>query len=58
MCALYDKNSYNECKEPSADRIIEKEKANFCDFYKLGNHDSSESNQNNLLNQANSLFKD
>ena len=32
-CEFYDKNSYNECREPSADVVREKEKFNFCDFF-------------------------
>lgn len=32
-CEFYDKNSYNECREPSADVVREKEKSNFCDFF-------------------------
>lgn len=31
-CQHYDPKSYNECREPSADVIKEKEKANFCDY--------------------------
>jgi hypothetical protein len=26
--------SNNECREPQADRVVEKEKANFCDYFK------------------------
>jgi hypothetical protein len=35
MCVHWDKNAYNECREPMADRQVEKEKANFCDHYKI-----------------------
>ncbi len=35
MCIHYDANSYNECRESSADRVQDKEKANFCDYFKL-----------------------
>lgn len=34
-CQFYDRASYNECSEPMADRIVEKEKGNFCDFFQL-----------------------
>ena len=33
-CANYDKSKYNECTEPVADRVVDKEKSNFCDFFK------------------------
>ena len=32
-CLHYDETSYNECKEPSAERVLEKEKSNFCDYF-------------------------
>ncbi|MCC6278450.1 MAG: hypothetical protein IT289_11100 [Oligoflexia bacterium] len=32
-CQFYDPRAYNECKEPAADRVVDKEKANFCDFF-------------------------
>ncbi len=57
MCGFYDKNSYNECREPMADRITEKEKAGFCDFFKLSDGNNDESTSNNPLDAANALFK-
>ena len=33
QCKFYDPNAYNECKEVSAERIIDKERSNFCDFF-------------------------
>jgi hypothetical protein len=32
-CRFYEPRAYNECSEPSAERVLEKERANFCDFY-------------------------
>lgn len=34
-CRFHDKSSYNECREPSAERALEKEKANFCDYFEF-----------------------
>lgn len=34
-CEYYDVGGYNECREPVSDRIVDKEKANFCDLYKV-----------------------
>lgn len=36
-CEHFDKSKYNECTEPVADRVVDKEKANFCDYFKPGN---------------------
>ncbi|MBF0179974.1 MAG: hypothetical protein HQM03_08120 [Magnetococcales bacterium] len=33
-CRFHDPGSYNECRESVAERIVEKERANFCDFFK------------------------
>ena len=33
QCKFYDQAAYNECREISAERIMEKERANFCDFF-------------------------
>lgn len=60
QCQHYDPSSYNECKETSADRILEKEKANYCDFY-LVKTETGKASQNksksDLLAQAEALFK-
>lgn len=57
MCEFYDPKAYNECKEPTADRILEKEKANFCDHFRLGSIDSSSNAKDDVMAQANALFK-
>jgi hypothetical protein len=33
QCHFYDPGAYNECREVSAERIVDKERANFCDFF-------------------------
>jgi len=35
QCKFYDQSAYNECKEVAAERIVDKERANFCDFFLL-----------------------
>jgi len=32
-CRFYDMAAYNECREPAAERVVEKDKANFCDYF-------------------------
>ena len=62
MCLFYDPSSYNECKEPMAEKVLEKEKANFCDYFrsideaKLKDR-TNKSDKNSLVDLANSLFK-
>ncbi len=58
MCKFYDISSYNECREPQAGRIVDKEKANFCDFFKLVGRQSHRQDKEDLLAAARALFKD
>lgn len=32
-CRFHDASAYNECGEPSAERVVEKDRANFCDYF-------------------------
>ncbi|KYG65351.1 hypothetical protein AZI87_12425 [Bdellovibrio bacteriovorus] len=32
-CEHYDPKVYNECREPQADVVREKDRANFCDYF-------------------------
>lgn len=32
-CEFYDRAYNNECRESQADRVVDKEKANFCDYF-------------------------
>jgi hypothetical protein len=34
-CGFYDPKAYNECREPSAERVVDKEKSNFCDQFSM-----------------------
>jgi len=34
-CGFYDEGSYNQCRESQAERVVDKEKANFCDYFKF-----------------------
>ncbi len=32
-CEFYDPHAHNDCREPTAEYVGEKEKGNFCDFF-------------------------
>lgn len=34
-CRFYDTGAYNQCREPSAERVVEKDRSNFCEFFEL-----------------------
>ncbi len=57
-CGFYDKSSYNECREPQADRVVDKAKSNFCDFFKLsGSERRPNEAGSNKLKKLDDLFK-
>jgi len=35
-CRFYDPAYHNQCREPQAERQVEKERANFCEYFSLG----------------------
>ncbi len=34
-CKFYDPIASNECREPMAERVREKDRSNFCDYFEL-----------------------
>ena len=32
-CVFYEPSAYNQCAEPVAERVVDKEMANFCDYF-------------------------
>lgn len=36
FCGFYSPSHNNECREPMAERVVDKERANFCDYFKPG----------------------
>ena len=57
MCQFYDLSCYNECREPCADRIVDKEKANFCDYFRFGKLEVKLEKKQSMLSAADALFK-
>ncbi len=65
-CQHYDPAAYNECKEPQADRVQEKDRSNFCDDFTPRSGGASAANkqtdkqadkQKDLKAAAEALFK-
>lgn len=58
MCQFYDPKAYNECRESAADRVVDKEKANFCDYFKIGSSGTNpDKERQDALAKAAALFK-
>lgn len=58
-CEFYDAKIYNECREPQAERTLEKERRNRCEFFQMKKSSSSagKSAQQALMDAAEALFK-
>jgi hypothetical protein len=57
-CAFYDPKVYNECKEPQAEVVREKERANVCDYFQPGGGAGGNAKSKaDLLSAAEALFK-
>jgi hypothetical protein len=58
-CAHYDINSYNECHEPQAERVVDKEKGTFCDYFRLsgGSEIEGSPSKEDTLADLDNLFK-
>ncbi len=35
-CSYYEPGRHNDCREPQSDPVQDKERANFCDYFQLG----------------------
>ncbi|MGA1191459.1 MAG: hypothetical protein ACO3XO_04170 [Bdellovibrionota bacterium] len=59
QCAHYDESAYNGCKETQAERVVDKERSNFCDYFSLAGGPSSkdETERQNALKKLDDLFK-
>lgn len=58
-CEFYDAKSYNECREPAAEPVREKDRANYCDFFdpRKGVGPAGPTKAELLKAQAEALFK-
>ena len=56
-CRHYDRTAYNECREPQADVVQEKDRSNFCDFFTPGAGGPGQDKAKDLLAAAEALFK-
>lgn len=56
-CTFYDARSYNECREPQAERIKIKEQANFCGYFEPNAQQrQTDSRKHDSLKKLNDLF--
>ena len=58
-CRHYDQGSYNECREPQAERVVVKDRSNFCDYFAFGSRTAASPGaaKDEVLQKLDSLFK-
>ncbi len=57
-CIHFDPKAYNQCREPQADVVLEKERSNFCDYFSPSDAARGSGNSaDTLLSAAEALFK-
>jgi len=57
-CTLYDTTAYNSCREPNADRVVDKEKANYCDYFQFRDGEGAKNGgKDAALKKLDDLFK-
>lgn len=55
-CRFHDPASYNECRESQAERVVQKDRANFCDFFEFSEGRGSSAAED-PLKKLRELFK-
>ncbi len=57
-CSFYDSGAYNDCRESQAERVLDKTRSNFCDFFLFRSGDkSSVSAASGAKDNLEALFK-
>ncbi|HAR44172.1 MAG TPA: hypothetical protein DCS07_16330 [Bdellovibrionales bacterium] len=58
-CSFYDASANNSCRESQADRVLDKERSNFCDYFRpsLGKPGAQAASRDALKAAADALFK-
>ena len=55
-CRFYEAAMHNECSEPQAERQVDKERGNFCDWFSLGRREEPAA-ASNVRGRLDELFK-
>jgi len=58
-CTFYDDRVYNQCRESQAERVLEKDRSNFCDYfvYRDANPEQKSGEKQAARDTLESLFK-
>jgi len=57
-CVFYDPGAYNECRESQAERVLDKDRGNFCEYFTFSDdQQSSPGREKTTTGQTNPLDK-
>lgn len=56
-CRFWDPSLYNECREPRAERVSDRERGNFCDWFEWRGGPASVENKSCGIADLEKLFK-
>ena len=57
-CAHYDPGAHNDCREPSAEHVSQRDRANRCDWFQAGERaGGSGTGRSDALSDLDALFK-
>jgi hypothetical protein len=57
-CEFYDSNAYRQCRESIRELVQDKERANYCDFFRQSTGGSGQADaENDAMNKLDDLFK-
>jgi len=56
-CSFYDSTAYNECRETSAERVPDSERANHCDWFRASEETGGRRTQASHQAELDALFK-
>ena len=58
QCKFYDLHAYNDCKEVMAERVVDKERSNSCEYFvPRGSSQEKASNEQDAKKALEALFK-
>ncbi len=57
-CSFYEESHFHACREPQAEWVREKDKANFCEYFSPATRESGAASEaTTILSHLESLFK-
>jgi len=57
-CAFYAESAYNQCSEPSAERVVDKDASNFCDWFRPSSGAGADAGGGDAQAALEGLFKE